>query len=514
MAENGASEVAHYDLPERRLELVGAALSRRLEHGKGIWRLELPRDQGEPLVVEQLGGPVTPPADVARVLPAFLRGANPERYDPASTNGRVHSSDDAIGRLRSMLERQYAQILRHDPGVRLDLDPEDVHGVRVAVRRSRAILRAARPVLDPSWSEPLRDELHWLGSALGRRRDLDVLVRHLQGEIEQLEQPERTAAASLVELLAAERETAQAIALDALTSDRYYWLLDGLESAVRGPRVQRGEVSLRELAKHEFKRLRKAAERLGPDATDDELHRLRILGKRARYTAELAEPEVGKAGADVRRADEDLPGRARRPPGRDRRRGAAARPARRLARLGRGLRGRPPGRARARAPSPDTDGAAAGLARRRARCEDRLGVIVYLVRHARAGHRETWRARTTACGRSTSAAVARRRLSSPSWPSVTSRASSRARITRCVQTVEPLAAARGLPVEAVDSLAEGAGEAAALELFHGLEAPAVACVHGDLVEALVGESAKKSATLVLDVSGERVEVLERLDPPA
>ena len=181
MAENGASEVAHYDLPERRLELAGAALSRRLEHGKGIWRLELPRDQGEPLVVEQLGGPVTPPADVARVLPAFLRGANPERYDPREHERTGASrSDDAIGRLRSMLERQYAQILRHDPGVRLDLDPEDVHRVRVAVRRSRAILRAARPVLDPSWSEPLRDELHWLGSALGRRRDLDVLVGHLR----------------------------------------------------------------------------------------------------------------------------------------------------------------------------------------------------------------------------------------------------------------------------------------------------------------------------------------------
>ena len=210
MSENGASEVAHYDLPERRLELAGAALSRRLDHGKGIWRLELARDQGEPLVVEQVGGPVTPPADVARVLPAFLRGANPERVD-AADNGRVEPSDDSIGRLRSMLERQYAQILRHDPGIRLDLDPEDVHRVRVAVRRSRAILRAARPVLDPSWSEPLRDELHWLGSALGRRRDVDVLIGHLRREIEQLEQPERTAAGTLVELLATERETAQAI---------------------------------------------------------------------------------------------------------------------------------------------------------------------------------------------------------------------------------------------------------------------------------------------------------------
>jgi CHAD domain-containing protein len=164
----------------------------------------------------------------------------------------------------------------------------------VAVRRSRAILRAARPVLDPSWSEPLRDELHWLGSALGRRRDVDVLLGHLRGEIEQLEQPERTAAGSLVELLAGEREAAQAIAVDALTSERYYWLLDGLESAVRGPRVRRGEVSLRKLAAKEFKRLRELAGRLGPDSTDEELHRARILGKRARYSAELAEPEVGK----------------------------------------------------------------------------------------------------------------------------------------------------------------------------------------------------------------------------
>ena len=294
VSENGTSEVAHYDLPERRLELVGAALSRRLEQGKGIWRLELPREGGRPLVVEQLGGPVTPPADVARVLPAFLRGANPERIDTAEANGQVETADDAIGRLRSMLSRQYAQILRHDPGIRLDLDPEDVHRVRVAVRRSRAILRAARPVLDPSWSEPLRDELHWLGSALGRRRDVDVLLGHLRGEIEQLEQPERTAAGSLVELLAGEREAAQAIAVDALTSERYYWLLDGLESAVRGPRVRRGEVSLRKLAAKEFRRLRELAGRLAPDSTDEELHRARILGKRARYSAELAEPEVGK----------------------------------------------------------------------------------------------------------------------------------------------------------------------------------------------------------------------------
>ena len=42
--------------------------------------------------------------------------------------------------------------------------------------------------------------------------------------------------------------TVTAGGIDALTSERYFWLLDGLESAARGPRVQRGEVSLRKLA--------------------------------------------------------------------------------------------------------------------------------------------------------------------------------------------------------------------------------------------------------------------------
>lgn len=290
-AVNGA---VGYDVPQRRLELAGVTLSRRMENGKGVWRLEAPRLQGEePLVVEQAGGPVTPPRDVTAVLPAFLRGSSVEQVQPGAEPATIEPTD-AIERLRAMLERQYAQILLHDPGVRLDLDPEDVHRLRVAVRRSRAVLRAARPLLDPEWSEPLRDELKWLGGSLGRRRDVDVLIAHLERETEQLEQPERDAAASLVERLGEERVTAQAVALDTLRSERYYRLLDSLEAAARGPHVRRGQVSLRKLARTEFRRLSRIAEQLGPSSSDDDLHRARIAGKRARYTAELAEADIGK----------------------------------------------------------------------------------------------------------------------------------------------------------------------------------------------------------------------------
>jgi CHAD domain-containing protein len=334
-AEDGTFELAYYDVPERRITRAGATLSRRLEQGKGIWQLEIERPDGSYTRFEQPGGPAAPPSRLARALPALLRTEEPARVlrlrvhlngggDEVEVLEGLHAAErlsleledvhgyvvetlaqpdgatkDAIGRLREMLARQYEEILRHDIGVRLDLDPESVHRLRVAARRARAVLRAARPVLDREWSEPLRAELKWLGGSLGPRRDLDVLLAHLRAEIADLEQPERTAAGALTDSLEQEHESAQALAVEALSSERYYRLLDELEAAARGPRVRQGEVALSKLAAQEFKRLRKRAERLGPDATDGELHKTRIRGKRARYAAELAGSELGKSGTKL-----------------------------------------------------------------------------------------------------------------------------------------------------------------------------------------------------------------------
>jgi phosphohistidine phosphatase SixA len=65
---------------------------------------------------------------------------------------------------------------------------------------------------------------------------------------------------------------------------------------------------------------------------------------------------------------------------------------------------------------------------------------------------------------------------------------------RCVETVEPLAAELGLPVEHDDRLAEGAGRAA-LELLH--ENGVVCCTHGDVVGDILGRGLKKAAAVLL-----------------
>ena len=196
--------------------------------------------------------------------------------------------------VRAMIAVQVGELIAHDPGTRLGEDPEELHRARVATRRLRAILRAARPLLDPGWTESLRSELSWLGGALGPVRDLDVLLDHLRGEIGDLEPEDRRAAGRFLRLLEKERGSARTAMLEAMSGARYADLLSRLEAAAVAPRAQATDVSLQDIAAKEFRKLRKAVRALDPDPSDESLHAVRIRGKRARYAAELAEGVVGK----------------------------------------------------------------------------------------------------------------------------------------------------------------------------------------------------------------------------
>lgn len=128
-----------------------------------------------------------------------------------------------------------------------------------------------------------------------------------------------------------------------------------------------------------------------------------------------------------------------------------------------------------------------------------------LLRHAAAGDREHWdgddfhRPLNARGRREAEALVAllspfgvRRVVSSP--------------YVRCAQTVEPLAAALGLPLELDDRLAEGEGSAA-LELLE--EDGVVLCTHGDVARDLADVGLKKAAAVVLRDG----QVVSELAPP-
>jgi CHAD domain-containing protein len=186
-----------------------------------------------------------------------------------------------------MLDAQYRAIIVNDPGTRLGEDAEALHQHRVAIRRLRAMLRAARPLLDRGWVDEVRGELAWAGRALGTVRDLDVLLEHLRADADALGAAERAAFETLTGDIGQRRDRARRSMLSDLRSTRYVRLLERLENELHDPpRSSEGDVSLEQIAG----KVRK----LGDDPTDDALHDVRRAAKRARYAAELAERMRGR----------------------------------------------------------------------------------------------------------------------------------------------------------------------------------------------------------------------------
>lgn len=109
-------------------------------------------------------------------------------------------------------------------------------------------------------------------------------------------------------------------------------------------------------------------------------------------------------------------------------------------------------------------------------------MTAYLIRHAKAGDREEWtgddrlRPLTKAGFRQAEALVDL--LAGKPIEKILSSG-----YTRCLQTVEPLARARKLPVETTRELEEGAGGESVIRLVAQQKGHDVAlCTHGDVVE--------------------------------
>jgi CHAD domain-containing protein len=208
--------------------------------------------------------------------------------------------------LKKMLRAQFEAIVAHAPGARAGRDPEELHDLRVAVRRLRALLRAGRGLLEPGWGDRLRDELDWLGRALGPARDVDVLLARLEETAAELGEPDSRSFEPVLQRVRRERSEARAEMLRVLRSARYRRLVDTLDEATATPRLRDDRHDVTGVARREFRKLRRAVSALPAQPADDELHAVRIRGKRARYAAELAASADGggASGRFVRKAKE------------------------------------------------------------------------------------------------------------------------------------------------------------------------------------------------------------------
>jgi CHAD domain-containing protein len=207
----------------------------------------------------------------------------------------VAADDMAIDGYRAVLANLREAMLANWGGVVADIDPEFLHDLRVAVRRTRVVLGNAKRVLPEVARQQAREDFAWLGAISGAARDLDVY---------QIEWPEYTAALDgtatealvpLREHLGVERQTAHVELAAQLTSARASevverwndWLDHPVDVSTFGDR------GVEALAKTVRRRVRRAhrvmvdrGRSITPATPADTVHELRKDAKKLRYVIE------------------------------------------------------------------------------------------------------------------------------------------------------------------------------------------------------------------------------------
>lgn len=293
------------------------------------WReLELELVEGRPELLEHLDAALrdrglrdSPTASkLRRVLgtPVAADGSGADRPTYRTKGGAAQLRRSSPGGevIAAYLGAQVDQIHRQDLPVRLDA-PDSIHKMRVATRRLRSALSTFRPLVDRSVTDPLREELKWLATELGRARDAEVMRDrlHAAAEAEEGAAADRSPVDTVDAELGGEYRTAHDAVLAELDGERYHALLGALRDLVESPpftpRASRpARKVLTKPAGRSWSKLRTLMERAdqvpGGAERDEVLHEARKAAKRARYAGEALAPAFGAHATAFAAAMEDL----------------------------------------------------------------------------------------------------------------------------------------------------------------------------------------------------------------
>jgi CHAD domain-containing protein len=275
---------------------------------ESTWReVEVELLDGDRAVLDDVSGrlraagltPSRSSSKLARLMGDFT--AQPPAVPEALSRARRATAGDVVlGYLHEHVDR----LVGCDRGVRSD-QTGAVHDMRVATRRLRSTLATYRPLLDREQTDPIREELKWLGEALGRPRDAEVLrQRMLDLVAAQPDEPDLGPVGSRLDSELAGRHRLALVDLQkVLDGDRYFRLLNALEDLLARPPLT---TRAGKLARHQLpalvgrvaRRVDRAARAVPDDQTPQErdqgLHEVRKCAKRARYAAESAIPVAGR----------------------------------------------------------------------------------------------------------------------------------------------------------------------------------------------------------------------------
>jgi CHAD domain-containing protein len=240
------------------------------------------------------GGLVDAPASLADEAIAGVGG------DPAGIRTKVRVDlrpDQRTDRAAVAVLADLAGMVEANlPGTLDDLDTEFLHDLRVAVRRSRSVLRELKGGFPPEPLAAQRDALRWIQGLTGPTRDLDVQLLDWDHLISGIPAERHAALAPVRALLARHRTAAFRTLRRELRGAAYRQAWDGYRAFLAsdlGPAGERPEAK-RPIVEVAGGRIRKVYRRMVAmgAAIDDtspaeHLHELRKRGKELRYLLEL-----------------------------------------------------------------------------------------------------------------------------------------------------------------------------------------------------------------------------------
>jgi len=190
-----------------------------------------------------------------------------------------------------------------------------VHQMRVACRRLRSALKSFQSII--TGTAEIQDELKWLGQELSEARDLEVIRARFAAHFARL--PEHLIVGPVRKRLGTDLADREHEAYDrireTLSGDRYYALLDALDTMIAHPPLtplaaKKPDKPLRAVAAKSWARIgRRYAEAQALDdleARELAMHDVRKAAKRARYTAEVLAPVLGAEMTDMARRAEAI----------------------------------------------------------------------------------------------------------------------------------------------------------------------------------------------------------------
>jgi len=228
---------------------------------------------------------------------------SPKAPKPGPRTIGVVADDSMAEAARKVFQLHFGKMQRREAGTREGSDTEDLHDMRVSVRRMRAAWRVFDDAFRHSRTRRLRRRLENLSDRLGTVRDLDVLIGNVESYRAGLDPEQRPGLDPLLDLWRKQRSDALGLLVEELDSNGYERFIkemeDFLESGTNGASLPEPMAPHRvkdrapSLVWGSYEAVR-AYELVLPWADTETLHQLRIADKWLRYTLEFFGETMGR----------------------------------------------------------------------------------------------------------------------------------------------------------------------------------------------------------------------------